>query len=78
MKQRPKSSQDSSQIWRNWRTEIYLVDDKDEIIKDGLSSFVDFVEYYLHPTFKNPKRGIIFKLVFSTRIYQFRKSHSKL
>lgn len=42
--------------WRNWKITLIAMDDGKEV-KGKLSTILDHVEYILHPTFEEPRRG---------------------
>lgn len=46
--------------WRNWKIRVVAVDNHREK-KGKLSYLLDHVEYILHPTFENPRRGKRYK-----------------
>jgi transcription initiation factor IIF auxiliary subunit len=45
--------------WRNWKIRVVAVDNNREK-KGKLSYLLDHVEYMLHPTFENPRRGTLY------------------
>lgn len=49
--------------WRNWKIRVVAVDSNQER-KGKLNYLLDHVEYMLHPTFDNPRRGKHFTLNF--------------
>lgn len=42
--------------WRDWQVSLVAVDNGKEV-KGKSSLILDHVEYILHPTFENPRRG---------------------
>jgi hypothetical protein len=44
--------------WRNWKITLVAMDGEKEV-KGRLTLLLDHVDYILHPTFKDPRRGII-------------------
>lgn len=55
--------------WRNWKIRVVAVDNNREK-KGKLNFLLDHVEYILHPTFDNPRRGTFFIMnYFSKNMY---------
>lgn len=44
--------------WRNWKITLVAMDGEREV-KGKLSMILDHVEYILHPTFEEPRRGLL-------------------
>lgn len=66
LKNPPKEPAAEGALWRGWKIQLVAVDGTREL-EGLLSEIVDYVEYILHPTFENPRRGRMSNGTFSLR-----------